>query len=79
MKIFIVLEYKGDTSRVVDVYATELAAERRATREYKSNKAFVGTLHVIRKSVKGLHGVKFKIDGKKRYLEANVKINKSKS
>lgn len=72
MKVYIVLAYNNDLSRIVNVYATKEAADASIVRQNLRNDAI--TFHVIKKTVKGLHGINFKVDGKKRFLEAEVKI-----
>lgn len=77
MKVFTVLEYGEDNikCRVVDIYGTLNGAVSRVSREKSQHAGTTSTFHIIEKSVKGLHGISFKIDGKKRYLEANIQVN----
>lgn len=54
-KVYIVLEYDSDdTSRILGVYNSELAAEKKITRMYVDGY----TYHVIKKSVQGTEVLK---------------------
>lgn len=77
MKVFIVLEYRGDGAKcsVVDVYDTRDAAQQRVARKNQQYEGSTPTFHIITKSVKGMHGVNVLVDGKKRYLEVNIRVN----
>ena len=71
MKIHLVLEYQGEEGRVVDAYATHEAAVERCVRmgnaRDQSNPNQI-TYHIIKKSVKGLGGINFQFQGKKRFI-----------
>ena len=75
MKIFLVLEYDNDNhSKVVDLYASKSAALERVVRLGNGKDVTdttQPTFHIIQKSVKGLHGIKFQVSGKKRFLEVS--------
>lgn len=75
MKVFIVLKYVGEVSQIVDVYTSKACAVRRVVRESRIHN-YPTTLHIISKPVKGLAGIKFEIDGKKRFLKGTIKPKK---
>lgn len=69
MKAYIVLEYSGEKSRILDLYATEEGAVTRAFKLLQKGLAEGVSHHIIKKSIKGLAGIKFGIEGKKRYIK----------
>jgi hypothetical protein len=84
MKTYLVIEFNdGKDFRVVDVYATKKGAIEKVTRMANTNRTNLKkvttfeegsrSVHIITKSVKGLAGIKFEIDGKKRFLTGTIK------
>lgn len=76
MKVYIVLQYVGESSRIIGLYLDERSAVRKRARLIRDNtisgKLTDGvTTHIIKKPLKGLSDLKFTIDGKNRYLESN--------
>lgn len=68
MKVFIVLEYRGDIGKVVDVFAELDHAQVKVNRlEFDAGNSD-RTYHILTKTVKGLHGIKFAVHGKYRTL-----------
>lgn len=81
MKIYIVVQYAGEASRIIDVHATEEGAQVQARRILDKNVNPIDditTVHILKKSVKGLKGIKFEIKGKERYLLGVIKDTKPK-
>jgi len=78
MKVFIVLEYEGDVSRILDVYADLNSAQVRVNRLEHDHEVPGRTFHLLTKSVKELHGLKFNVDGKFRTLIPYGKLRGSK-
>jgi len=81
MKVYLIVQYSGDISRVLDVHATKEGAEKQAARINDSLELAIfdgsikegaTTIHILKKSVKGLKGIKFEIHGKERYLMGTV-------
>jgi hypothetical protein len=71
MKVFIVLEFNGSSTNIIGVYPTESGATRRRARliqENISKSRLDVTTGIIKKTVKGLGGIKFEMDGKSRYI-----------
>lgn len=74
MKVYIVVSYSqnSDVARIVDVYATKAGAVERCVREGNRRKVTDQTTHhILTKGVKGLAGIKFETEGKKRYIKLN--------
>lgn len=74
MKVYIVLEFSGEEATVKDLFVDRKAAIQRIIRLKGALPVQdQSTFHIISKPVKGLAGIKFVIDGKKRYLTGTIR------
>ena len=78
MKVYLLLACQDDKTHIQDVYASEEGAnvglKRLCRNDLKGlDNTKPATLHIIKRGVKGLAGIKFEIDGKKRFLTGSIK------